>query len=46
MTESSAKLTENLSAFEFFRRDLIQNGSLVIVDLPDMYTGSGSITKS
>jgi circadian clock protein KaiC len=41
VTESSVKLTENLSAFEFFRRDLIENGSLVLVDLPDMYTRLG-----
>lgn len=41
VTESSAKLSENLSAFEFFRRDLIEKGSLVIVDLPEMYARLG-----
>ena len=41
VTESSVKLFENVSAFEFFRRDLIESGALVIVDLPQMYTRLG-----
>lgn len=41
VTESSVKLAENLSAFEFFRKELLDDGSLVIVDLPDLYSRLG-----
>lgn len=34
VTEASRKLVQNLSAFEFFRPDLVADGSLVLVDLP------------
>src|SRR5271170_5517103 len=37
VTESSDKLIQNLSTFEFFRTDLVTNGSLVFVDLPLLY---------
>jgi circadian clock protein KaiC len=37
VTEASAKLIENLSAFEFFRQDLISAGGLVFVDVPLVY---------
>jgi circadian clock protein KaiC len=37
VTEASAKLIENLSAFEFFRQDLITAGGLVFVDVPQVY---------
>ena len=41
VTEASSKLTENLAAFEFFNQALIRDGSLVIVDLPDLYARLG-----
>ncbi len=41
VTESSSKLIQNLSTFEFFRRDLIEQGSLVFVDLPAIYDRLG-----
>ena len=41
VTEASAKLIQNLSTFEFFRRDLIDIGSLVFVDLPAIYDKLG-----
>ncbi len=41
MTESTAKLVQNLSSFEFFRPDLLQNGSLVLVDVPAIYEKLG-----
>jgi circadian clock protein KaiC len=41
VTEASAKLIQNLSTFEFFRRDLIDDGSLVFVDLPNIYDRLG-----
>jgi circadian clock protein KaiC len=41
VTEASAKLAENLSAFEFFRHDLIDQGVLVLVDLPEIYARLG-----
>ncbi len=41
VTEASSKLIQNLSSFEFFRRDLIEQGSLVFVDLPSLYDRLG-----
>ncbi len=41
VTESSAKLIQNLSTFEFFHRDLIEQGSLIFVDLPIVYDRLG-----
>jgi circadian clock protein KaiC len=41
VTEASEKLIQNLSTFEFFRQDLIQNGSLVFVDVPTLYDRLG-----
>jgi circadian clock protein KaiC len=41
VTESSTKLIQNLSTFEFFRKDLIEDGSLVFVDLPSLYDRLG-----
>ncbi len=41
VTESSQKLIQNLSTFEFFRTDLIDQGSLVFVDLPVVYDRLG-----
>jgi len=41
VTESSDKLIQNLSTFEFFRTDLVTNGSLVFVDLPLLYEKLG-----
>lgn len=37
VTESSKKLVENLSTFEFFKPELIANGLLCFVDLPVIY---------
>jgi len=34
VTEAKDKLVQNLSSFEFFRRELLEDGSLVMVDLP------------
>jgi len=34
VTEAKDKLVQNVSSFEFFRRELLDNGSLVMVDLP------------
>jgi circadian clock protein KaiC len=34
VTEATPKLVQNLSSFEFFRTSLIEEGSLVLVDLP------------
>jgi len=34
VTEATAKLVQNVSTFEFFRTSLIEDGSLVLVDLP------------
>jgi len=34
VTEATAKLLQNVSSFEFFRTSLIEDGSLVLVDLP------------
>ena len=41
VTEASDKLIQNLSTFEFFRPELVTNGSLVFVDLPVMYQSLG-----
>ncbi|HLM91772.1 MAG TPA: ATPase domain-containing protein [Thermoplasmata archaeon] len=41
VTESSDKLIQNLSTFEFFRTELVTNGSLVFVDLPLLYEKLG-----
>ena len=41
VTEASQKLIQNLSTFEFFHRDLVENGSLVFVDLPKVYDRLG-----
>ena len=43
VTESSQKLINNLSTFEFFRKDLIDQGSLVFVDLPAVYDRLGLV---
>jgi len=41
VTEDSARLMQNLSTFEFFRTDLVLDGSLVFVDLPSVYERLG-----
>ncbi len=41
VTEASSKLIQNLSTFEFFRTDLIEQGELVFVDLPSVYDRLG-----
>jgi KaiC/GvpD/RAD55 family RecA-like ATPase len=41
VTESSDKLIQNLSTFEFFRADLVTDGSLTFVDLPVLYDRLG-----
>ena len=41
VTESSGKLIQNLSTFDFFRPELVANGSLVFVDLPVIYRKLG-----
>jgi circadian clock protein KaiC len=41
VTESSTKLTQNLSTFEFFRTELVEQGSLVLIDLPVVYDRLG-----
>ncbi len=41
VTEASDKLFQNLSTFEFFRGDLVAQGSLVFVDLPLIYDKLG-----
>lgn len=41
VTEASAKLIENLSTFEFFRKELIDEGRLVFVDVPTIYEKLG-----
>ncbi len=41
VTEASDKLIQNLSTFEFFRADLVSDGSLVFVDLPALYNKLG-----
>jgi circadian clock protein KaiC len=34
VTEASGKLVQNVASFEFFRTSLIEDGSLVLIDLP------------
>jgi len=41
VTESSGKLIQNLSTFDFFRPELVAGGSLVFVDLPVIYRKLG-----
>lgn len=41
VTEASVKLIQNLSSFEFFKTELVLNGSLVFVDLPAIYRKLG-----
>jgi circadian clock protein KaiC len=41
VTEASEKLIQNLSTFEFFRQDLVSDGSLVFLDLPTIYEKLG-----
>lgn len=41
MTESTEKLVQNLSSFEFFQSRLIEDGSLVLVDVPSIYQKLG-----
>ncbi len=41
VTEASAKLVQNVSSFEFFRTSLIDDGSLVFVDLPPIMAKLG-----
>ena len=41
VTEASDKLMQNLSTFEFFRTDLVLDGSLVFLDLPSVYDRLG-----
>jgi circadian clock protein KaiC len=41
VTESSQKLVQNLSTFQFFRRDLVDAGALVLVDVPTIYERLG-----
>ena len=41
VTEATEKLVQNLSTFEFFKPALIENGSLVLVDLPALYDRLG-----
>lgn len=41
VTEASKKLIQNLGTFEFFRPELVQNGSLVFVDVPVIYERLG-----
>ena len=41
VTETSAKLVQNLATFEFFRPELVENGSLAFVDVPIIYDRLG-----
>ena len=41
VTEASKKLIQNLATFEFFRPELVENGSLVFVDVPVIYERMG-----
>lgn len=41
VTEASKKLVQNLATFEFFRPELVENGSLVFVDVPVIYERMG-----
>jgi KaiC/GvpD/RAD55 family RecA-like ATPase len=41
MTESTAKLVQNLSSFEFFQPKLLESGGLVLIDVPAIYDKLG-----
>ncbi len=41
VTERSTKLAENLASFEFFRPELVEEGRLLLLDLPDIYRRLG-----
>lgn len=41
VTEATAKLIDNLRAFEFFKQELVANGLLTFVDLPGVYERLG-----
>ncbi len=41
VTEATAKLLQNVSSYEFFRTSLIEDGSLVLVDLPTVTSRLG-----
>jgi len=41
VTETSAKLMQNFSTFEFFRPDLVEHDQITIVDLPIIYERLG-----
>ena len=41
VTEAAAKLIQNVASFEFFRTSLIEEGKLVIVDLPPVMAKLG-----
>jgi circadian clock protein KaiC len=41
VTEASDKIFQNLSTFEFFRPDLVEQGLLLFVDLPVLYDKLG-----
>ncbi|MCI4369088.1 MAG: circadian clock protein KaiC [Thermoplasmata archaeon] len=41
VTEASAKLIENLSSFEFFKKELMESGLLTFVDVPTIYDKLG-----
>jgi len=41
VTEATSKLVQNVSSFEFFRTSLIENGQLVLVDLPPIMAKLG-----
>lgn len=45
VTEASTKLIQNLSTFEFFRTELVDQGSLVFVDLPVIYDRLGLVNE-
>jgi circadian clock protein KaiC len=45
VTEASSKLIQNLSAFEFFRKELIEQGKLIFVDLPIIYEKLGLVRE-
>jgi circadian clock protein KaiC len=40
-TEASEKLVGNLASFEFFRREIVESGHLVFVDIPLVYDKLG-----
>jgi circadian clock protein KaiC len=41
VTESTAKLIENMRSFDFFRPELITSGNLLLVDVPVLYEKLG-----